>query len=85
MAILHFKNGVFISMLIEFLYFLKSNLLHILNLAKGTLLISGDLEVPLIMKLWPPYIKKVWGSGWGPSPLFRGYFVIESPIKSKQK
>ena len=47
MAILHFKNGVFIPVLTDFLNILKSNLLHILKLPKGTLLICGDLEVPL--------------------------------------
>ena len=47
MAILDFKNGVFIHILTEFLNIFKSNLLCILKLPKGTLLICGDLEVPL--------------------------------------
>ena len=47
MAILHFKNSVFIPMLTEFLNILKSNLLHILKLPKGILFLCGDLEVPL--------------------------------------
>ena len=47
MAILHFKNGVFIPMLTEVLNILKSNLLHILKLLKGILFICGDLEVTL--------------------------------------
>ena len=47
MAILHFKNGVFIRMLTEFLNILKSNLLHILKLPQGTRFNFGDLEVPL--------------------------------------
>ena len=47
MAILHFKNSVFIPILTDFLNILKSNLLHILKLPKGILFICGDLEVPL--------------------------------------
>ena len=48
MAILHFKNSVFIPLLTEFLNILKSHMLHTLKLPKGTLLICGEVPLELI-------------------------------------